>query len=452
MNLKDYLFGQPFNPRATKIAILAMARLQPHETLTINSQGEMERVRKRFWHKERGGRTRQLMRYYIFSHFCHPLKNPSDRAFLRLVRHKTVSFATRALAGIEPRIDLEEYKRLSTIISSYEKISLMQERILKRVMKITSWKKRGAVLDALAGLKSGKEPIRPSHGASGAYFMPGVKLTVAGVFKPFDEEIGGPNNPKHLKYRGPLGKVAGYYKTIVGESLFREIAAYEIDRKLKLGLVPPTTTAAFEHSAFYDNFEGNCLKSCKKKYGSFQEYRAGFYHIYEISAQGLESISLDGLQRMVILDILIGNLDRNISNLLTNGRDLVAIDHGFCLSPSPLRGPLLRPFYILPQLQQPFLPFLRKKVEELNIDTLMGYLHKHCYIDHAALERLHERFHVLKAAMAAGLSVRMTLHLLQPRFMRLVIGYKKTLPGRAKHLACKYASPRHLYFSSKAGV
>lgn len=444
MNLKEYLFGQPFDPRSTKIAILAMAHLRPHEILTINSKGQMERVKKRFWRKEMGVRERQMIRYHVFSHFCHPLKNPLDRTFLRLVHVKTVSFAKRALAGIEPHIDLEEHKRLSKIILSYDKISLMQERILKRVTKITAWKKRGAVLDALAGLKSGKDPIRPSHSASGAYFMPGVNLTVAGVFKPFDEEIGGPNNPKHLKYRGPLGKVAGYYKTVVGESLFREIAAYEIDRKLGLGIVPPTTAAVFEHSLFYDNFEGSCLQARKKKYGSFQEYRAGFYHIYEISEKGLESISLDGLQRMVILDILIGNLDRNISNLLTNGHDLVAIDHGFCLSPSPLRGLLLRSFYILPQLQQPFLPFLRKKVEELNIETLMGYLRKHCYINQAALDRMHERLEVLKASMRQGLSVRMTLHLLQPRFMRLVIGYKKTLPGRAKHLVTKYASPAYV--------
>lgn len=406
MKWRTRLFGKPFNLAEYRQAILRMV---------LGQKMKM---------------TAEEM-LLVFSRFCHPIKNPLNRQFLKLVRVKTVALAEKALEAVP----VEDRTVLEKIVRQYERVTLYQERLLRLIERAGRRGYRKIVNDAKRALAAGKAPVRPSHGCSGAYYMPGVAVTVAGVFKPFDEEIGAPNNPRQFQMRGPLGQRAGHFNTCVGEGLFREMAAYEIDQMLGLGIVPYTTCTSFEHKHFYENREGHARQECKKKIGSFQEFKAGYYHIYEVNEKGLEGLPLDQLQRVVILDCLLGNQDRNIGNLLTNGKEVVAIDHGYSLAPGLIKTPLLRSLMKLPQMQLPFSPYLAKKLEALDVDKLSHRLRKKCFIDERALGRMRERLALVKAAMAHGLSVKDIVMMMHPRFLCVLYEAHRGLRKRAQVLA-----------------
>ncbi len=404
------------------------------EELILSNKGLFLRVKKRPWPYFQNRKHKKEARLKVFTTFCHPLKNPLYKPYLLLVLQKTQSFAERALEAIKSQIDLEEKKSLRAIIQGYEKATIYQIHLISLMEKIIKQRHKPLVNEAKQALKEGKAPVRPSHGASGSYFMPGVSRTITGVFKPYDEEIGAPNNPRRIDFRGYLGQKSGHFQTAVGEGVLREVAAFEIDKALNLSLVPYTTCVDFEHPLFFNNAEGSHLQASKKKIGSFQQFHAGFYHIYEISQKALEGITLDTLQRVVILDILLGNQDRNGSNLLTNGRELVAIDHGFSLSASLVRVPLLRSFRNLPQMRQPFLPFLQEKIQSLDCEKLIWKLRKKVFIDERALDRMQERLAMLKACINASLPIYLLLDMMHPRYLGYLYDRKSTLDKKAKLL------------------
>ena len=429
MSVKERLFGSGFDFTKVKTSILAMILLREDEKLVLTRRGFFMRTRRRFvWQKAHYQAALRI----VFSSFCHPIKNPLHRPTLKKVREKTVRLAYRALSSL-PILE-EEREVLELMIKTYEKASLFQDRLLFQAEKMAHRKQRSLVLDALAALKTGKSFLKPVHGCSGTYFAPGLTRTITGVFKPFDEEIGGPNNPKKKYFRRCFGQRLTGYSTVVGEGLFKEIAAYLIDRSLKLNVVPFTTCVLFESSFFYDNAGGHIMKKSQQKIGSFQEYRAGYYHIYEISKKNLEAIPLDQVQRIALLDLLIGNQDRNAGNLLTNGRELVAIDHGYSLSPSLLQKPLLGTFKEMPQLELPFLPLLEGKINSLSVPKLRGLLKKRCFIDERALDRLEERMALIRQAVAQGLSVKEMIELMHPRYLMPLYNRKKTLAQVAERI------------------
>ncbi len=432
MQWREKISGPPFNPYLTKESLLAMILQKKEEKLILSSKGVFLRSKKRSWPYFQNKKHEKEARLKVFTTFCHPLKNPIYKPYLRLVLQKTNHFAQRALEAIELQIGHEEKKDLQAIIQGYEKATIYQLRLISLMERVVKRRHHPLVDEAKKALEEGKTPVRPSHGASGSYFMPGIAHTITGLFKPYDEEIGAPNNPRKISLRGVLGKKSRYFQIAVGEGALREMAAFEIDRALKLSIVPYTTCVDFEHPLFFDNAEGMHLQASKKKIGSFQQFRAGFYHIYEVSERALEGITLDALQRVVILDILLGNQDRNGSNLLTNGHEVVAIDHGYSLSPSLLRVPLLRKFRNLPQMQQPFLPFLQEKVQNFPIEKLLWKLRKKAFIDESSLERFQERLALLLACIDARLSVNLILDLMHPRYLKHLYGLKNTLNNRAK--------------------
>lgn len=76
------------------------------------------------------------------------------------------------------------------------------------------------------------------------------------------------------------------------------------------------------------------------------------FHIYpnapgkaEIQALVAELVAWIGLGRLIALDILVRNSDRNPENLLTDGQDYWAIDHGRTLEIDPLEPYKLHKIY-----------------------------------------------------------------------------------------------------------
>ena len=139
---------------------------------------------------------------------------------------------------------------------------------------------------------------------------------------------------------------------VPGEACMREVAAFLLDHDGFSG-VPMTTLVEAHHPAF--NNDGSHLNVAqggasigshsirspgagsghtkKKKVGSFQEFVDSECTMDDISPS---KISVNELHKIAILDIRIGNADRNAANILVRRRrdnsiELIPIDHGLSL-------------------------------------------------------------------------------------------------------------------------
>jgi hypothetical protein len=109
------------------------------------------------------------------------------------------------------------------------------------------------------GFNAGFKPKLTDEGTSGVYLMrDGSKQSVA-VFKPIDEEVNAPNNPRMTT--GPFGSETFKPGILSGESCIRECAAYLIDHG-HFSDVPPTVFVEVVHGSLkYIPFSGQEVTS-----------------------------------------------------------------------------------------------------------------------------------------------------------------------------------------------
>lgn len=231
---------------------------------------------------------------------------------------------------------------------------------------------RGLVKDIVKAIKMGVDPLPVDGGLGGAYFFRNSRGQNAVIVKPTDEEPFAPNNPK-----GFVGKALGQpglkRSVRVGETSFREVAAYLLDHD-HFANVPPTALVKITHSIFNVNEGVNGNRTHKKnlvsKIASFQEFVP---HDFDASDYGASSFPVSSVHRIGILDIRILNTDRHGGNLLvrkldSEGRfgqvELIPIDHGLCL-PETLEDPYFEWIH-WPQASIPFSEDELEYIENLN--------------------------------------------------------------------------------------
>lgn len=403
------MLGVHFN--FVKRNLLLILKLQKTDFLVVKKGGQLEKVEGRLRRKTiilnalfLNQQSKKALKAIVstFTVFLHEMKNPLDLKALKLTFDKTLYFANQALLKISlhPKYYIIE-NVIKALIDDYEKKTLKQIDIISDLQKAVSntlKKPHFIYQDALEGMKS-KAPTKATIGASGAYLMYGKKRGISGVFKPFDEEIGAPNNPSKRAYRGPIGSKLQGYQTFVGKGIFKEVAAFRVSEILKLGIVPHTSFAKFKSDKFHITTEGFYLRGFKEKIGSLQEFYAGYKHFYEFSKSNLENLPVDQLHRIFVLDVVIGNMDRNFANLLTNGLKIVAIDHGLCLSDrqSKLSIDALKE---LPQFNIPVFGSLKDKVLSICPESLKKILRNECFIEEKSLNLMVDRIKILKHAVA----------------------------------------------------
>ena len=79
----------------------------------------------------------------------------------------------------------------------------------------------------MEALENGKNPELTTEGTSGVYQILSQKNIKISVFKPFDEEVNAPNNPRNRA--APLGSEGICKGILSGECATREVAAYVLD-------------------------------------------------------------------------------------------------------------------------------------------------------------------------------------------------------------------------------
>ncbi|XP_030526037.1 phosphatidylinositol 4-kinase gamma 8-like [Rhodamnia argentea] len=218
-----------------------------------------------------------------------------------------------------------------------------------------AFRARALVVEVAIAMASGVNPVPVSRGLGGAYFMRGRDGHDIAVAKPIDEEPLAFNNPKG--FRGLMLGQPGMKRSVcVGESGFRELAAYILDHGGFSG-VPPTALVKISH--VFNESDVLPTSLAPYKIASLQRF---VDHDFDAGELGPSSFSVASVHRIGILDLRMLNLDRHAGNILvkkhlneistTGSLELVPIDHGLCL-PEFLEDPYFEWLH-WPQASVPF--------------------------------------------------------------------------------------------------
>ncbi|CAI0454436.1 unnamed protein product [Linum tenue] len=227
------------------------------------------------------------------------------------------------------------------------------------------------VREITIAMRNGVNPTPTHGGLGGAYYFKNCQYENIAIVKPTDEEPYAPNNPK-----GFVGKALGQpglkRSVRVGETGFREVAAYLLDRG-HFANVPPTVLVKVTHSIFNINDgmnQGKQHQHPKKQVSKIASLQKYIHHDFDASDHGTSSFPVAAVHRIGILDVRILNTDRHAGNLLVRkldgiGRfgqvDLIPIDHGLCL-PEDLENP----YFEWINWPQASLPFSDDELEYIN--------------------------------------------------------------------------------------
>lgn len=173
-------------------------------------------------------------------------------------------------------------------------------------------------------------------GANGTYFGYDFRHKKKLVFKPASEEQGLDANPKWTtRLKETLKKVIQVIfpflisiSTVTpGRSYLREVIASKIDRLLDLNIVPTTEIEKFTSPSFYGELSQK-MGSCQlfRKSDGNADQVLNVPHLVPVWMQRIfiwfrkkfkcEFIDILELQKMAILDLIIGNVDRHGGNWL----------------------------------------------------------------------------------------------------------------------------------------
>ncbi|KAL3533420.1 hypothetical protein ACH5RR_006941 [Cinchona calisaya] len=223
---------------------------------------------------------------------------------------------------------------------------------------------RALVVEVVIAMASGVNPEPVSTGLGGAYFMRSKNGNTIAIAKPIDEEPLAFNNPKGFAGR-MLGQPGLKHSIRIGETGFRELAAYVLDHGGFAG-VPPTALVRMPQTKFNVN-SSESISAPPYKIASLQRF---VDHDSDAGDLGPSSFSVSSIHRIGILDIRLLNLDRHAGNILVKkGQDvyssgvaeLVPIDHGFCLPES-----LDDPYFEWLHWPQALIPFSESEIEYIS--------------------------------------------------------------------------------------
>ncbi|UJR27661.1 hypothetical protein I4U23_008941 [Adineta vaga] len=205
------------------------------------------------------------------------------------------------------------------------------------------------IKQAERAIEGGILPVRIAAGSSGSYFVRNLEGKTISVFKPKDEEPYGRFNPKWTKW---LHKTLcpccfGRGCLIPNQGYLSEAGASIIDTKLRLNIVPKTRVVRLASDSFnYPAYQRHLItakreinesvgrhmhgrrvfqpKGLPTKVGSFQLFVENYVDadvfLKQLDHQSLpEEVTIQfqrQFERLVVLDYIIRNTDRNNGNWL----------------------------------------------------------------------------------------------------------------------------------------
>ncbi|MBJ7449655.1 MAG: hypothetical protein JHC93_04770 [Parachlamydiales bacterium] len=380
-----------------------------------------------------------------FFGFLAPIQHPIDKSSLKKIFERKKDITQRVIEKLTKRKDinpsvLTEIKRQ---FKHYERVVTVQLRLINNMEKAVKGVAQDLWIQKTDLAMNNHRPFKPDNGCSGAYFLSDDlkgdehfldrhinKKSIMGVFKPYDEEIGAPNNPRHGSFQGELGARSNSLGIRVGENVHREVAAYYLDQKLGFNLVPKTQYAEFSNRHFYSKQEWIHQDSVKVKKGSYQEFKKGYCIADAPFYLEVKQLAPKRLQQLFLFDTLINNTDRHGANLLIDHEKIAAIDNGRSFGD---RHSPPRMFYkdFFQQMQIPFDDDVQKAIQSMDLGIIQNKLKKRFNIEHKALQRLQERHALIKSAFKRGLKPFELAIVLQSGWFKSLSHSKGTLEDKA---------------------
>lgn len=437
--------ARQFNPAHVSHNLRILFRMSKRDWLTSTKSGELlllsSKLQKGLFSTKNILLGNALQRrvektiFYTYLTVTLELNNPFDRRVLEFFLEKKIALLERIL-GYVKEVNGKPWDQAAIRLhmQMFHRNSLLQDEIIRRMHRAV--KREGTkplVKEGQEALKKGLYPVLVSVGVSGSYWIRGTDRRIIGLFKPFDEEVHAPNNPIGPRFRGALGLRKIRRGCRIGESPHHEVAAFIVDEFFGFGIVPHTYYATFTHHNFFLARENvlSTRKAAKTKYGSFQEFLEGFASADKLSKEAHASIPLDEFQLLIVLDVIIGNADRNAGNILIGEEKVAAIDHGLCF-PDTIDTFSNWYWSYFPQGKEPLFKPIVDLLHSLPLEKLAFKLNKKCFISLKALQMMKERVALFTAAIDAGLVPSQMEELFQRLYLSPLQDRDATLKGAAK--------------------
>ena len=171
-------------------------------------------------------------------------------------------------------------------------------------------------------------PQLTGRGLSGSYYIKNFQGKIIGIFKPSNEEVYMPHNPRNklpdeydrFSRKGKRQRVGH----IAGTSCYKEVLAQDLGGNFSG--VPFTTLITVPFPVSKES------KQLMLKTGSFQHFVPGV-SFHELKNSDITSIPIAEVQKQAAFDLAFGNSDRNYGNGLYDKRNfqLHSIDQGLIL-------------------------------------------------------------------------------------------------------------------------
>jgi hypothetical protein len=450
--------AKQFNPLNVKRNIAILSRKKGNEGLAALSDGKLtllessfQKIRHRILNllvlNALQKRVEKVI-YFTILTLTLERRNPFNRKVLKFFLEQKLRFINDLLARIET-INGKKWSKeeIGIHIDIFERSSILQGKIIKSMeLAVKRQKENAFIKEAKEALEKGLYPVLATKGLSGSYWMRGLDRRILGLFKPFDEEIQAPNNPVSNYYRAALGSRNTRIGCRSGESAHHEVAAFLVDEFFGFGIVPRTSYASFTHHTFFLAFENiySFRRITKTKYGSFQEFVGGFISILKLSKSEIETIPLDEFQLLIVLDVILGNTDRNVNNILVGDEKIAAIDHGLCF-PDLIEELSFWYWSYFKQGEKPLYKPISDMLNAFPFEKLAAKLHKKCFISWNALARMRERVTLFSEGINAGLVPAQLKGLFESTYLVPLLDRKASLKETAAEQVRLYIQQANLY-------
>lgn len=282
----------------------------------------------------------------------------------------------------------EDYQKIEAAEINYTE----DEGYLQKVEKVAKF-----------ALKLGIKPEAVSEGSSGTYFLKDLFNRNIAVFKPSDEEVLAERAPKCFSQTRRIlvnivRRIVNFCQTAIfscsGNGYKSEISASILSQELGLNNVPLTKLSQLAHPLFHYSAEQRRQKSLPLKQGSLQvfikeeglgtpetvlkisRYWCAFPKIaqwrfrFRNDAKRIKNLMpQDEFEKMAIIDILTGNLDRHFGNCLMAKKKIYCIDNGYGMSKKHSDSYVSRLnqyiWAILPSAKKHFSAASNQKIQEI---------------------------------------------------------------------------------------
>lgn len=362
----------------------------------------------------------------LFYCFLYEIRAPLEKETMTSHFLRKKELAGRVLGNLR-RWTTFPLSALERELARFEKNYYLRQQLVQKAESLAQVTPLVILLQE--ALQEGITPMISLRGYSGTWIMRDRSYRKRAVFKPFDEEIGGPNNPTLERVRGALG-LDHYRKGIAaGSAFWREEAVYQISERLGLHVVPETIVASLSSPCFSGirALFRRHVNAMQHKIGSLQLFVEGATNFSSLNEAFIRTIPEKLLHPLFILDMIVGHGDRHGQNILWDGAKAWAIDNGFALSPC-VTGPDQWRWRDWSQARLPVDEALKELIYRADALSLGKGL------ESRVAARLAERLAVIQEGLKAALSPYNIASCMTESSMRKLEGLERTLYERARQL------------------